>query len=58
MNTFLGLITPLIAYAIITFLHILLPAKKVKGYVKSETTGEVLNYRLNGKSVLLASIII
>lgn len=58
MKTFLGLITPFIVYAAITFLHIIIPAKKVKGYVKSETTGEVLNYRINGKFVLLLSVVI
>ena len=58
MKMILGLITPLIVYAIITFLHIIIPAKRVKGYVKNETTGEVMNYRINGKWVLLASIII
>lgn len=58
MKTFLGLITPLIAYAVIILLHIIIPARKVKGYVKSETTGEVLNYRLNGIFVLLASVFI
>ena len=58
MKTFLGLITPLVAYAVITLLHVIIPAKKVGGYVKSETTGEVLTYRINGKFVLWASIII
>jgi delta14-sterol reductase len=54
----LGFITPVIAYAVITLLHIILPARKLKGYVTSDKTGEVLNYRLNGILVLPASIII
>ena len=58
MRLFLGLITPLIVYMAITLLHIILPVKRVKGYVKNETTGEVLNYRINGKFVLLISILI
>ena len=58
MNIFLGLITPLIAYAMITLLHIIIPVKRTKGYVKNEITGEVMNYRTNGKFVLLASILI
>jgi len=58
MKTFLGLVTPLIVYAGIMLLHLIIPAKKAKGYVKSETTGEVLTYRLNGKYVLWASILI
>ena len=54
----LGFITPWIAYAVITLLHIIIPARKVKGYVKDDKTGEVLNYRLNGIFVLMASILI
>jgi len=58
MKLVLGLLTPLASYAVITLLHIILPARKVKGYVKNDTTGEVLNYRLNGILVLPAAIII
>ena len=58
MKLFLGLITPLVVYLVITFLHIIIPAKKIKGYVKNEITGEGMNYRINGKFVLLASILI
>ena len=58
MNLFLGLITPLAAYFVITLLHIIIPVKKTKGYVKNEITGEVMNYRTNGKFVLCASILI
>jgi protein-S-isoprenylcysteine O-methyltransferase Ste14 len=58
MKLFLGLITPLVAYAVITLLHIIIPVKRTKGYVKNEITGEVMNYRINGKYVLLASILI
>jgi delta14-sterol reductase len=58
MKLFLGLITPLIAYVIITLLHIIIPSKKIKGYVKNEKTGEVMNYRINGIFVLLASVLI
>lgn len=58
MKLFLGLITPLAAYGIITVLHIIIPVKKIKGYVKNEKTGALMNYRINGKFVLLASILI
>jgi protein-S-isoprenylcysteine O-methyltransferase Ste14 len=58
MKVFLGLITPLAAYAIITLLHLAIPVKRTKGYVKNEITGELMNYRTNGKFVLLASILI
>jgi delta14-sterol reductase len=54
----LGFFTPLIAYTIITLLHIILPARKMKGYVKNEKTGEVMNYRINGILVLAASVLI
>jgi delta14-sterol reductase len=53
----LGFFTPWIAYAFITLLHLIFPARKVKGYVKHDTTGEVLNYRLNGIFVLVISIL-
>jgi delta14-sterol reductase len=58
MRLFLGLITPLVAYSTITLLHIVIPVRRIKGYVKNEITGEVMNYRINGKFVLLASILI
>ena len=58
MTIFLGLITPLVVYAVITLLHLVIPAKRRPGYVTSELTGEVLNYRTNGRFVLLASIIL
>ena len=54
----MGFITTLVAYAIITLLHIIFPVKKIKGYVKHEKTGETLNYRINGIMVLPASILI
>jgi delta14-sterol reductase len=53
----LGFFTPFIAYAVITLLHIILPARKLKGYIKDDK-GEVMNYRLNGILVLPASIIV
>lgn len=58
MKIFLGLITPLIAYSVITLLHLMIPVKKTMGYVKNEITGKVMNYRINGKFVLPASILI
>jgi protein-S-isoprenylcysteine O-methyltransferase Ste14 len=58
MKLLFGLFTPLAAYAMITFLHIIIPVKRTMGYVKNEITGEVMNYRANGKFVLIASILI
>ena len=40
MTIFLGLITPLIAYAVITLLHVIIPAHRVKGYVINDATPE------------------
>jgi len=53
MTEVLGFLTPLIVYAIITLLHIVLPARKVIGYVIDENSGEKLRYRLNGLVVLI-----
>ncbi|MDW7656607.1 MAG: DUF1295 domain-containing protein [Bacillota bacterium] len=58
MKLFLGLITPLVAYIVITLLHLIIPVKRMKGYVKNEITGEVMNYRINGKYVLVLCILI
>ena len=58
MTIFLGLITPLVAYAVITLLHVVIPAKRRTGYVKSDVTGEVLKYRTNGRFVLAASVLL
>ena len=58
MTVVLGLITPLIAYLVITLLHVVIPARRRDGYVKSEVTGEVVKYRTNGIFVLVASIVV
>jgi delta14-sterol reductase len=58
LTVFLGIITPIVAYAVITLLHIAIPAKRTKGYVVNDHTGEVLNYRVNGKYVLIISIVV
>lgn len=57
MTIFLGLITPLIAYAVITLLHVAIPARRRPGYV-TDANGRVLNYRINGRYVLAASVIL
>ena len=58
MNLLLGLLTPVIAYAVITGLHVLIPTKRTLGYVIDETTGRVTTYRINGRYVLVSSIVI
>ena len=54
----LGFFTPWIIYALITFLHYFLPGRWVTGYVKHSETGELLKYRLNGRLVLITSVIL
>jgi protein-S-isoprenylcysteine O-methyltransferase Ste14 len=51
-----GLLAPLVIYLFILVLHLMLPARKVVGYVSDETTGEKLTYRLNGLLVLIVTI--
>jgi len=47
---------PALLYAAILILHLAVPGRWVTGYVRSESTGETLRYRLNGLRVLLLSI--
>ena len=42
MTIVLGLITPVVAYAVITLLHVVIPVKRSRGYVTSEVTGEAM----------------
>ncbi len=51
-----GFFAPWIIYVIILVLHLLLPARRVGGYVHDENTGELLRYRLNGPLVLVALV--
>lgn len=58
MTQLLGFISPWIIYLAITILHYLIPSQKVTGYVKHSETGELLNYRLNGRRILIISVLI
>ena len=51
-----GFFAPWLIYAVLLGLHMVLPARKVAGYVGDPTTGEPLQYRLNGPLVLLAAV--
>lgn len=51
-----GFFAPWAIYAVVLALHLLLPARRVAGYVRDERTGEPLRYRLNGLSVLAATV--
>jgi hypothetical protein len=52
-----GFFTPWIVYAVITGLHVILPGKWIKGYVKHDKTGGTLSCRLNGILVLAVSVL-
>jgi len=58
MTQILGFLTPWIVYAAISLLHYFLPGRWITGYVKNSETGDFLKYRLNGRLVLIVSIII
>ncbi len=51
-----GFFAPWIVYAAILLLHVVLPARKVDGYVRDPRTGRPLRYRLNGPFVLAAIV--
>jgi hypothetical protein len=53
-----GFFAPWIIYAVMLGLHLVLPARKVVGYVSDPATGEPLRYRLNGLLVLLAVVVL
>ncbi len=55
-GTVLGFFAPWAIYALILLLHLVLPARRVDGYVRDERTGELLRYRLNGIPVLILSL--
>ena len=50
--------TPLIIFAVFFVLQIILPARRVTGYVKDRETGEPRNYRLNGLLVFVIAHIV
>jgi delta14-sterol reductase len=58
MTIFLGLITPLVVYAVVTLLHVVIPTQRRTGYVQNDLTGQVLKYRTNGRFVLPATILL
>jgi len=51
-----GFFAPLVVYALITLLHLVLPARKVDGYVTDPATGKPYRYRLNGLLVFAVTI--
>jgi delta14-sterol reductase len=49
-------VAPLLVYALVLGLHLVLPARWVDGYVEDPATGRPLRYRLNGLRVLVATL--
>ena len=51
-----GFFAPLAVYAVVTLLHVVLPARRVAGYVIDPKTGEPFRYRLNGLVVYVLTL--
>ena len=54
--TLIGFVAPLIVYAVVTLLHLAVPARVVDGYVISPATGKPYRYRLNGLVVFALTL--
>ena len=54
----LGFFTPLIIFAVFFVAQVVLPARRVPGYVTNPETGQPRNYRLNGLLVFIIAIIV
>jgi len=53
-----GFFAPWIIYLLMLALHLILPARRVAGYVRDERTGAALCYRLNGLVVLVVLVVL
>jgi delta14-sterol reductase len=51
-----GFFAPWLIYALLLALHMVLPARRVTGYVRNKDGGEPLSYRLNGPLVLAVMV--
>ena len=54
----IGFFSGWLVFAGILVLHLVVPARKVKGYVHKDDSSELLTYRLNGLPVLALSVVI
>ncbi|MYD92435.1 MAG: ergosterol biosynthesis protein [Chloroflexi bacterium] len=54
----LGFFTPLIIFAVFFVAQVVLPARRVPGYVINPETGEPRNYRLNGLLAFIIAIVV
>ena len=53
-----GVFTPLVIFAVFFLAQLILPGKRVPGYVINPETGEPRNYRLNGILVFAIALIV
>lgn len=53
-----GFLTPLAIFAVFFLAQIILPARRVTGYVINPETGEPRNYRLNGILVFAIAVVV
>ena len=51
-----GFLAPVLVYAVVTVLHLVVPARHVDGYVIDPTTQKPYRYRLNGLLVYLLTV--
>ncbi|HEY5646139.1 MAG TPA: DUF1295 domain-containing protein [Pseudomonadales bacterium] len=51
-----GLLAPAVLYGLIFLMNLLLPARRVPGYVVDPATGRPVSYRLNGLLVLIVAL--
>lgn len=51
-----GFLTPWVIFALVLVLQALMPARRVEGYVRDETSNEPLVYRLNGFPVFVVIV--
>ena len=56
MEAVAGFLTPLAVFAVVFVAQVILPARRVPGYVIDEQTGQPRNYRLNGLLVFLIAV--
>ncbi|MDE0234335.1 MAG: hypothetical protein OXM62_04955, partial [bacterium] len=53
-----GFLTPLVVFAVFFLLQLILPARRVPGYVTDPATGEPRRYRLNGLLVYVVVLLV
>ena len=56
MQAVAGFLTPLAVFFVVFVAQVILPARRVPGYVIDEKTGQPRNYRLNGLLVYLIAV--